>query len=69
LMISAMVLVFILSALQALFRYGNLITPFYVPFTMFIQIFAYGLGFIYAFIKRILLKSGEFKGFSKNYYK
>lgn len=68
-MIASMAVVFLLSSLHALFRYANIITPFYVPFTMFIQIFAYGLGFIYAFIKRVILKRGEFKGFSKNYYK
>ena len=34
-----------------------------------IQIFGYGLGFIKAYILRVLLKKSEFTGFVKNYYK
>ncbi len=35
----------------------------------FIQLTGYGTGFIQAFWKRILFKSGEFKAFEKNFYK
>jgi glycosyltransferase involved in cell wall biosynthesis len=69
LMLMSMAIVFFLSAIHAGLKYKNFVTPFLVPITMFIQIFAYGIGFIYAFIKRILFGGNEFKGFSKNYYK
>lgn len=68
-MLLSMATVFWLSAMHAFFRYKNFLTPFLVPITMFIQIFAYGVGFIYAFFKRIVFGGDEFKGFSKNYYK
>lgn len=34
-----------------------------------VQMFAYGLGFINAFVQRLLLKKGEFSAFGKNFYK
>ena len=34
-----------------------------------IQVVGYGLGFLKAFIFRVLLKKPEFTGFIKNYYK
>lgn len=68
-LLMCMTVVFLLSAIHAIFKYENIVTPFYVPLTMSIQIFAYGFGFIYAYIKRVILKRGELKGFSKNYYK
>ena len=69
LMLGSMGFVFCASAIHSVFKYKNIVTPFYVPFTMFFQIFAYGLGFITAFFKRIVLGGAELKGFSKNYYK
>ena len=68
-MLFSMGAVFFLSAIHAGVKYKNFTTPFLVPFTMFTQIFAYGLGFIWAFIRRVVFSSDEFKGFSKNYYK
>jgi glycosyltransferase involved in cell wall biosynthesis len=68
-MLSCMGLVFLLSSVHSAFKYKTFMTPFYVPFTMFSQIFAYGCGFIFAFFKRIVFGGKEFKGFSKNYYK
>ena len=62
-------IVLVLSAIHSVFKYKTIKTLFYVPITMFTQIVAYGLGFIYAFIRRILFSGKEFKGFSKNYYK
>jgi glycosyltransferase involved in cell wall biosynthesis len=35
----------------------------------YIQLIGYGLGFLQAFWKRIVLKEGEFKAFDKNFYK
>lgn len=35
----------------------------------FIQLFSYGMGFIKAFVKRIILGKGEFAAFEKNFYK
>jgi hypothetical protein len=35
----------------------------------FVQLMGYGLGFIYAWYKRILLKQDEFTAFEKNFYK
>ena len=35
----------------------------------FIQLFGYGVGFIRAFWKRIILKEGEFEAFKNNFYK
>jgi glycosyltransferase involved in cell wall biosynthesis len=37
-------------------------------FTSYIQFFAYGLGFIYAFFKIILFKKREFEAFKSNFY-
>jgi hypothetical protein len=34
-----------------------------------VQLFGYGIGFIEAFWKRIILKKGNFKAFEKNFYK
>ncbi len=36
--------------------------------TSYIQLCAYGLGFLKAFWKRIILKEGEFSAFKKNFY-
>ena len=42
---------------------------FYLPFIIPIQIFGYGLGFIWAFLNRSILKKSELVGFQKKYYK
>jgi hypothetical protein len=41
----------------------------YIPVIVPTQIWGYGLGFIIAFVKRILLGKGEFTGFVKKYYR
>jgi glycosyltransferase involved in cell wall biosynthesis len=69
LMLSVMFVVFFLSMIHAWFKYKTFKTLFYVPFTMFFQIFGYGLGFITAFFRRVVFGGREFKGFSKKYYK
>ena len=35
----------------------------------FIQLSAYGIGFIKSFIKRLILGQGEFHAYKKNFYK
>jgi glycosyltransferase involved in cell wall biosynthesis len=35
----------------------------------FVQLFGYGIGFIEAFWKRIILREGEFEAFKENFYK
>jgi glycosyltransferase involved in cell wall biosynthesis len=40
-----------------------------VPMVMPAQIFGYGLGFIYNYVRRVLFGKGEKIGFKKNYYK
>jgi glycosyltransferase involved in cell wall biosynthesis len=69
LLLSVALTVLILSAIHSVFKYRTVLTFFFVPITMFTQIIAYGIGFIYAFVRRILFGGNEFKGFSKNYYK
>lgn len=61
--------VLVLMSLHGIFKYRDFRVFFYIPIIVPTQIFGYGLGFIKAFIKRIILKQGEFTGFVKNYYK
>lgn len=55
--------------IHGVFKYKDYRTFIYIPIIVPTQIFGYGLGFITAFIKRIILKQGEFTGFVKKYYK
>jgi hypothetical protein len=50
-------------------KYKDYRTFFYIPIIVPTQIIGYGLGFIIAFIRRKILKQGEFTGFVKRYYK
>ncbi|PID58416.1 MAG: hypothetical protein CR986_07875 [Ignavibacteriae bacterium] len=63
------ILVLILMALHGVIKYKDIKVFPYIPIIVPIQIFAYGLGFINAFIKRVLFNKKEFTGFVKNYYK
>ena len=47
----------------------NLKVAFLSIISSFIQLTAYGLGFIKSFIKRIILKQDEFYAYRKNFYK
>ncbi len=58
-----------LSGIHAATIYQRLTMLFLVPIIMSIQIIGYGLGFISAFIARIILGKSEFSGFKKRYYK
>ncbi len=56
--------IFLVSSL----KYKSLKTGFFSVITSFIMLFAYALGFIKAFWKRIILKKEEFSAFEKNFY-
>lgn len=61
--------VLIAMGIHGIIRYKDYRTFFYIPLIVPTQIFGYGLGFITAFVRRIILKQGEFTGFVKKYYK
>lgn len=63
------VMVFLLSGLRAGFKYKNIKLLVLVPIVMPLQILGYGLGFMTAFIVRVILNKDSFVGFSKKYYK
>jgi GT2 family glycosyltransferase len=62
-------LVIIYSVIDALRVYKQLKPALLIPVILPAQIYGYGLGFIYNYIRRILLKKGEKVGFRKTYYK
>lgn len=61
--------VFLFSMLDAWRMYRSLGPCLYLPLVMPAQIFGYGLGFIYNFIRRVIFKKDAKTGFKKNYYK
>lgn len=62
-------LLLLVSSAQALWQYRSLAVALYVPLVIPIQIFGYGFGFIYNFIRRVIFKQNPTTGFSKNYYR
>ncbi len=62
------VLLLLLSAVDAAIQYRNWRMLYLVPIIIPIQIFGYGLGFIFAFLYRVVLGRGEFVGFRRRYY-
>ena len=62
-------LLLLLMGIHGIFKYKDFRTFFYIPIMVPTQIFGYGLGFISAFVRRIIFKQGEFTGFVKKYYK
>ena len=66
---TAGLLILILSGIHATIIYHRLTMLYLVPIIMPIQIIGYGLGFMTAFIFRIILGKSEFGGFKKKYYK
>ena len=54
---------------DSLIKNKNLMVAFASIVASFVQLFSYGLGFLRAFWKRILKQEGEFKAFTKNFYK
>lgn len=59
----------VLIFLDSLKLNKNLKVAFISIISSFIQLTAYGLGFIKSFIKRIILKQDEFHAYKKNFYK
>ncbi len=66
--IAGFVLLFGMS-IHGIFKYSDWRVFFYIPIIVPAQIFGYGIGFGYAFIKRVIFGKNEFTGFVKDYYK
>ncbi|MBN2425561.1 MAG: glycosyltransferase [Calditrichaceae bacterium] len=63
------VLILLFSMIDAILKYKELKPALLLPLVMPAQIFGYGMGFIYNYIRRVILKKPEKVGFKKNYYK
>ncbi len=63
------VLLIVISMIDAIIMYKEWKPALYLPLVIPFQIFGYGLGFIYNFIRRVIFKKGAKVGFQKNYYK
>ncbi len=59
----------ILIAVDASVRNRSLLVGGLAVLASFIQLFSYGLGFIKAFYRRLILGRGEFAAYQKNFYK
>ncbi|HDR05161.1 MAG TPA: glycosyltransferase [Candidatus Marinimicrobia bacterium] len=56
-------------ALHGIIKYRDpKVFPF-IPIVVPTQILGYGIGFAYAFVKRVILQKEEFTGFVRNYYR
>ena len=62
-------LLLLISMVDAFLMYKEFKPAFYLPIVIPFQVFGYGLGFIYNFIRRVILKKGAKVGFQRNYYK
>lgn len=56
-------------AIHGIFKYKDFKVFAYIPIVVPTQIIGYGVGFGFAFVKRVLLGKDEFTGFVKNYYR
>lgn len=56
-------------AVHGVFKYKDIKVFPYIPVIVITQIWGYGLGFINAFVQRIIFNKKEFTGFVRNYYK
>jgi glycosyltransferase involved in cell wall biosynthesis len=63
------VTILVFSMLDSIRIYKNIRPAILLPFIMPAQIFGYGLGFIYNFVRRVIFKKKEIAGFKKHYYK
>ncbi len=63
------ILILLAMGVHGIVKYKDYRTFFYIPIIVPTQILGYGLGFIIAFVRRIILKQDEFTGFVKKYYK
>lgn len=63
------ILFLLVMGIHGVTKYKDFRTMFLIPIIVPTQVIGYGLGFIIAFVKRIILKQDEFTGFVKKYYK
>jgi GT2 family glycosyltransferase len=61
--------ILLFSMLDSIRVYKSLRPALYLPLIMPAQIFGYGLGFTYNFIRRVLFQKKETTGFNRHYYK
>lgn len=59
----------ILLFFDALFRCKSMKVAALAVVAAFVQLFGYGLGFLQAFVRRVLCKRDEYASFQKNFYK
>ncbi len=59
----------VFSMADAFRLYRSFRPSLYLPLVMPAQVFGYGVGFIYNFVRRVIFKRAEKTGFKKNYYK
>lgn len=64
-----LVLLFVVIFIDSLIKNKSIKVAFYSIIASFIQLTSYGIGFIKAFWKRVVLKEKEFASFTKNFYK
>ena len=62
-------LILVFSMIDSVFKYKKLTPALYLPLVIPIQIFGYGSGFIYNFLRRVVFGKEERVGFKKSYYK
>ncbi|MEA3500913.1 MAG: glycosyltransferase, partial [Candidatus Marinimicrobia bacterium] len=67
--IVAGIIMLLSMGIHGIFKYSDWRVLFYIPIIVPAQIFGYGIGFGFAFIKRVIFKKDEFTGFVKDYYK
>ncbi len=63
------ILLIVFSMIDSVLKYKEIKPALYLPVVIPAQIFGYGLGFIYNYIRRVIFKKGAKIGFYKNYYK
>lgn len=63
----ALIILFAMG-IHAVIKYKDVKVFPFIPIIIITQIWGYGIGFIFAFIKRIIFKKNEFTGFVKKYY-
>ncbi len=66
--LSPIIIYIIILLVDSTFKNSNIIIGALSVIASFIQLISYGLGFIESFLKRVLLKKGEFSAFLKNFY-
>jgi hypothetical protein len=62
------ILILLVMAVHGVIKYKDARVFIYIPLIVPVQIWGYGLGFISAFVKRVIFRKDEFTGFTKKYY-